>query len=492
MSRILGVDDERGVRKLLQDILAIKGYECMTAGDTAEARNLLNDHQIDLVLCDIHMPGESGLDFLRNILPEYPETAAMIITGDSDKQMVDAALKIGVYDYIDKPIERDRLLISVANALHRRELEIQGRLYQNRLEEEIAHRTQAFQESEERFRSLFENSKDIIFIFSRDGRLLEINEAGLELFGYSKEETRTLSATDFFQNRTDFNMLFRKIRRDGFVKDFFNDIKCKDGRLVPTIITVSTRRDDTGNIIEFQGILRDITRERKSRKKLKASEAKYRELVQSANSIILKLDTAGRVTFINDFAQHFFGYSETEILNQSAIGTIVPAMDSDGLDLAAMVKDLVLDPEKTTINENENMRRNGERIWVSWTNKPILSDQGEITGILCIGQDISERKRAVQALHRNYDFLQQLIDKIPSAVYYKDVDGIYGLCNTSFEAAVGLPKSEIIGKTIFDFVPGIWPTPIAPSTRSCCANRGPNPMKAGSNYPRPEIRCHNQ
>ncbi len=176
----------------------------MTAGDTAEARNLLNDHQIDLVLCDIHMPGESGLDFLRNILPEYPETAAMIITGDSDKQMVDAALKIGVYDYIDKPIERDRLLISVANALHRRELEIQGRLYQNRLEEEIAHRTQAFQESEERFRSLFENSKDIIFIFSRDGRLLEINEAGLELFGYSKEETRTLSATDFFQKSIRF------------------------------------------------------------------------------------------------------------------------------------------------------------------------------------------------------------------------------------------------------------------------------------------------
>ncbi len=162
--------------------------------------------------------------------------------------------------------------------------------------------------------------------------------------------------------------------------------------MVPTIITVSTRRDGTGNIIEFQGILRDITRERKSRKKLKASEAKYRELVQSANSIILKLDTAGRVTFINDFAQHFFGYSETEILNQSAIGTIVPAMDSDGLDQAAMVKGLVLDPEKTTINENENMRRNGERIWVSWTNKPILSDQGEITGILCIGQDITERK----------------------------------------------------------------------------------------------------
>ena len=86
----------------------------------------------------------------------------------------------------------------------------------------------------------------------------------------------------------------------------------------------------------------------------------------------------------------------------------MPAVDSEGLDLNAFIQDIIRHPEKTAKSEHENMRRNGERVWMSWTDKAILSDRGEVTGILSIGQDITERRNAVQDLHRNFEFLQQI------------------------------------------------------------------------------------
>ena len=131
---------------------------------------------------------------------------------------------------------------------------------------------------------------------------------------------------------------------------------------------------------------------------LRRSEQRYRELVENASSIILKLDTAGCITFFNEFAQRFFGYTEREILGRNAVGTIVPESESSGRDLSRMVEDLTRHPEDYERNENENMRRNGERVWIAWANKPIRDAYGRLAGTLCVGNDISELKRAEEQL----------------------------------------------------------------------------------------------
>jgi len=128
-------------------------------------------------------------------------------------------------------------------------------------------------------------------------------------------------------------------------------------------------------------------------KKLKESEEKYRELVQNANSIILRRDPKGRITFFNEFAQKFFGYTEDEILGKNVVGAIVPETDTSGCDLKAMIEDIGRNPERYATNENENMRHNGERVWIAWTNKGIFDKDGHITEILCIGNDITEQKQ---------------------------------------------------------------------------------------------------
>lgn len=131
---------------------------------------------------------------------------------------------------------------------------------------------------------------------------------------------------------------------------------------------------------------------------LKQNEDSYRRLVQDANSIILRMDTQGRITFFNKFAQKFFGFKEKEILKKSVIGTIVPVTDSAGKDLKIMIDDLAHHPGKYVNNENENMLRSGERVWISWTNKGLSGKQGATKEILCVGNDISKIKKAEELL----------------------------------------------------------------------------------------------
>ncbi|MEG4027168.1 MULTISPECIES: adenylate/guanylate cyclase domain-containing protein [unclassified Microcoleus] len=139
---------------------------------------------------------------------------------------------------------------------------------------------------------------------------------------------------------------------------------------------------------------------------LRQSEIKYRELVENANSIILKIDRAGNITFFNEFAQNFFGYDEKEIIGKNAVGTIIPQRDTRGNDLAAKLRDILENPEQYTRNENESIRRSGERVWVSWANKPLFDAAGKFAGMLAIGTDITDRRRAEMQLVKLNDELE--------------------------------------------------------------------------------------
>jgi PAS domain S-box-containing protein len=157
--------------------------------------------------------------------------------------------------------------------------------------------------------------------------------------------------------------------------------------------------------MEFESLARAANRMVQERNKaeaaLRESEKNYRELVQSANSIIMRMDTEGKITFFNTYAQNFFAYREEEIIGKNVIGTIVPELNIAGFDLAVMIKDIGAHPERYVSNENENIRRNGERVQVTWMNKAIYDEDGNVSEILCVGIDVTEKwqleKRLAQA-----------------------------------------------------------------------------------------------
>jgi len=145
--QILIVDDERPIRILMEKILQANGYDCRTAENAAEARSLMSEKASELILCDINMPGESGLDFIRHVLKAYPDTAAIMVSAIGDPLLAESMLQLGVYDYIIKPMDRNGILISVANAFRRRDLEIANRSYRRNLEQMVDERTDSLQRS---------------------------------------------------------------------------------------------------------------------------------------------------------------------------------------------------------------------------------------------------------------------------------------------------------------------------------------------------------
>jgi PAS domain S-box-containing protein len=131
---------------------------------------------------------------------------------------------------------------------------------------------------------------------------------------------------------------------------------------------------------------------------LRAREKRYRELLENANSIILRMDTKGQITYFNEFAQKFFGYTPDEVLGKSVVGTIVPKAGAADRDLEFMIKNICKYPEQYATNQNENVKKGGERVLIAWTNKAILDEGGKIAEILCIGNDITEFQRLQEQL----------------------------------------------------------------------------------------------
>ena len=141
MANILVVDDEEQIRRLLNRTLSGIEHTCTLAADGAEARKSLDEQHFDLALCDVNMPGESGVDLARYVASRYEDTAVIILTAMDDPETADAAIEAGTYGYIIKPFNPNELIINIRNALRRRKLEIADRIYQQDLEQVVQERT---------------------------------------------------------------------------------------------------------------------------------------------------------------------------------------------------------------------------------------------------------------------------------------------------------------------------------------------------------------
>ncbi len=141
-------------------------------------------------------------------------------------------------------------------------------------------------------------------------------------------------------------------------------------------------------------VVTDVSEKRRIADALKESEARYREVLLNTQSIIIRMDTRGNITFFNNFALTFFDYTSEDIIGKNVVGTIVPEKARGGHDLSMMANDLGFNAEGYAVNVNENIRRNGDRVWIAWINKAIRDEQGHVIEILCIGNDITDRKRS--------------------------------------------------------------------------------------------------
>lgn len=279
--------------------------------------------------------------------------------------------------------------------------------------DEARQRAEQALRDEQRFTdTMIESMPGVLYFYDLSGRFLRWNRNFETVTGYSGAEIAQMHPLDFFAGDDKERVAER-------IQDVFSrgesaveaNFVTKQGEAIPYFFTGRRVPFDGQDCLVGVGI--DVSDRRYAESQLAASEKKYRELVQHANSIILRWNADGRITFINEYGQRFFGYCEEELLGRHVMETIVPPEETSGRDLSALMAAICANPAAFEQNLNENIRRNGERVWVAWTNRFEHDAAGNVVEILSIGTDMTARRQA--EIEREKRHQAEAADRIKSA-----------------------------------------------------------------------------
>lgn len=161
----------------------------------------------------------------------------------------------------------------------------------NRMIHDLKQSKTALKEVEERYRRIFEKSRDMVYITSIDGKFIDVNQAGVEMLGYeSKDQLMKILAKDIYMHQGDREKFIHEIANQGFVKDFEARLKKKDGTLVDTIITATVRKDEEGHTIGYEGIIKDISFRKRMEEELFQSKKELQTLYDLSKLVNQSLD----------------------------------------------------------------------------------------------------------------------------------------------------------------------------------------------------------
>jgi PAS domain S-box-containing protein/putative nucleotidyltransferase with HDIG domain len=273
---------------------------------------------------------------------------------------------------------------------------------------------EALKESENRYRSLFEESLDAIVITDRKGRFVEANRAALDLFKISREETSKITFKELYADPKDEVRFKQEIEIKGFVQDFEVNLKKKDGMMMPCLLFVTTKRNDGGEIIGYQGIIRDITKARATDTALRQGEEKYRQLLNHAPAGIYEVDFLKRAFVnVNDVMCEYTGYTREELLSLSPFDILTDESKTHFIE--RMTK--LFSGEKVPETIEYKIKGKSEReFWVALNTK-LVYENGFPTGATAVVHDITERKLAEEALRRSEEKYRLLVDNANDGVF---------------------------------------------------------------------------
>ena len=273
---------------------------------------------------------------------------------------------------------------------------------------------EALKESENRYRSLFEESLDAIVITDRKGRFVEANRAALDLFKFSREETSKITFKELYADPKDEVRFKQEIEIKGFVQDFEVNLKKEDGMVMPCLLFVTTKRNDGGEIIGYQGIIRDITKARAIQTALRQGEEKYRQLLNHAPAGIYEVDFLKRAFVnVNDVMCEYTGYTREELLSLSPFDILTDESKTHFIE--RMTK--VFSGEKVPETIEYKIKGKNEReFWVALNTK-LVYENGFPKGATAVVHDITERKLAEEALRRSEEKYRLLVDNANDGVF---------------------------------------------------------------------------
>jgi PAS domain S-box-containing protein len=444
--RALVVEDSEGDAVLLA-LEMRRGdidFSYLRVETAADMKAALESSAWDVVISDYSLPNFSGPAALRILKESRLDLPFMVVSGTIGEDVAVETMREGATDYLLKG-NLTRLVPVVL-----REVE-QARVRQAH-QRVVAQAAEALQASELRYRRLFEAAKDGVLILDADsGEIVDVNPFLLKLIGFSHEEIvgRQLWEIGVFKDVVASKEAFRILREKEYVRYDHLPLQARDGRVVDVEFVSNVY--EVGRTKVIQCNVRDITERRRADQALRASEARFRELVDQLPEMVFETDLTGRISFVNALASTTLGLSPEDLGHGLRIVDLVAPefRDLAEADIRLLHAGAVVRPREIALS-----RKDGATVPVS-IHPVLFHHEGVVAGIRGVAVDITERKVAESELRLRNLLLSTHLEVLKDGVLVVDSDGRVVLVNRRFGEILNAPAVLLVSsedKPILQFV----------------------------------------
>jgi len=302
---------------------------------------------------------------------------------------------------------------------------------------------EALRESEQKYKDLFENAREAIVTVDLEGRITNVNKL-VEEYGFKREE---------LIGKNHFEFIVEKYRAEagkGFERLVHGDIVEGEIELItPRGNIIVEYRDNpivrAGEVIGVQAILTDITDRKKAEQLLRKERDKAQKYLDVAAVIMVAIDSEQRVGLINKNGCQILGYSENEILGKNWFDNFLSETIRD--DVREIFNRLLCgQSDGPEYHENPVLAKNGEERLIAWHNTVLRDDKGEVIAALSSGEDITERKKAEEALRESEEKFKGIFEHANDGVIYLDGSGKILDVNQKAVQIFGGSKNQVLNR----------------------------------------------
>ena len=425
---ILLVEDDAILAMHLHDLLTRKGYTMLPPVPSGEAAmRVVEKEQPSLVLMDIELAGEMNGITAAELLSAGTDIPVIFLTGYSQEVLLQQAKIAAPYGYLVKPVPERELIATIEMTLHRHQLDMQVK------------------RSEARYRALVEQASDGIYVVDQQGNFLEVNAAGCDMVGYTRDEMLQLNIRNLVQPEALKNIP-RTIQKmlDGETARFEIKLICKDRTFIDAEISGKMLED--GNL---QGIVRNISARKQAEETLRESEKRFKALFENATDAILLADDHAHYVAVNAAACSLTGFSKEELLD-STVFDLTPQLNRE----AGMHAWQNFIASERDSGEYSIQCKDGKEIHVEYRAVANI-----IPGVhLSILRDVTERKQAEAVRRQLEEKFTRIFQISPDAIAITRMeDGMFVDVNQGFSKVSGYTAEEVVGKNPFEL--NMWLDP---------------------------------
>ncbi len=337
------------------------------------------------------------------------------------------------------------------------------------------------------YQKIMNDIPDIIWKTDTTGKTTYISPSITKVLGYTPKEIlevdnfwfKTIHIKDRDKIKKKFEVLFT--HNENFDVEY--RIKTKNNKWVWLHDRAFATPTKNGKI-HAEGIAIDISKKKEIELELQAKDQEYRDLVNNAPSIILKINTEQNILFANNYTSELLGFTNEELIGHSLLDTIFPKSETSGRDLIEMVNDGYSNPNGIICNINENIKKNGESIWIQWSNNQLFDEQGNNDGFLSIGNDITTilktqnlLKKKEQQLHESQERYRILLEISNFIIWTANLNYDLSYVNSNVKELLGYDMKELTTISIKNFITAKSMNDITNLVNSEIENEKNNPSK---------------